>query len=202
MRHRHQYLCPWEEGPAGQRGWFLPALAVAAGAAGATAAIPAGMAAAGGMAAGVGTAGAVGSTGLLASLATPLMVAGTVGSTLSQIQQARGQASALRSEAKSIKYQSQFEERQARRQSRMLIGKQIATGAASGVDIATGSPLFMELDSVREAELEALNIRNQGRNAAASRKFGARMATRQIPGMILGGAANLARDSILSQWVK
>jgi len=205
MKDRHRVTCPltcpWDDPPAGRRGWFLPALAAIGGASGATAAIPAGMAAAGGMAAGVGTAGAVGSAGILSSLATPLMLAGTVGQTLSQIQQTRGQASALRAEAKSIKYQSQFEERQARRQSQMAIGKQVAMGAASGVDITSGSPLFMELDSVRQGELEALNIRNQGRNAANARKFGAKMETRKIPGQILGGVANLAGASMLSQWV-
>jgi len=135
--------------------------------------------------------------------------------TISEVQQARSQAKAFDAEAKSIKYQAQFEEKQSRRQSAMLIGKQIATGAAAGVDITSGSPLFMELDSVRQAELEALNIRNQGRNAAAGRKFAARMTRAQIPGIIMGGVAKLAgtgaqygqhqqsqeQSSMLSQWM-
>lgn len=141
-------------------------------------------------------------------LAAALMVGGQVGQMLSGIQQASGQAKAAKAEAKSIEAQTAFQEQQSRRQSRMAIGKMVAIGAASGVDITSGSPLFMELDSVRQAELDALNIRHQGALGAASKRFEARMAKARIPGIILGGVANTAgmlsaggSNSILSQWM-
>jgi hypothetical protein len=91
----------------------------------------------------------------------------------------------------------------------MLIGKQIAVGAASGVDITSGSPLFMELDSVKQAELEALNIRHQGALGSASKKFEARMAKARIPGIIMGGVAQAGGalaaggdKSVLAGWMK
>lgn len=191
--------------------FVIPAvIAAASAAASATAAaIPAGMATAGGMAAGVGTAGAVGGGSLLANAALLTSAVGAVGSTLSGVQQARGQARAATAEAKSIRQQSAFEEQQYRRTARMAIGQQVATGAASGVDITSGSPLFMELDSIRQAELEALNIRQQGKYGAASKRFEARMAKSRIPGIIMGGAAGVGQgltaggnNSILSQWTR
>lgn len=120
-------------------------------------------------------------------VAAALSVLGSVGSMLSGISQANAQAEGARAEAKSIEEQAAFQEGQSRRQSRMLIGKQIAAGAASGVDITSGSPLFMELDSVRQAELDALNIRHQGALGSASKRFEARMAKARIPGIIMGG---------------
>ena len=121
--------------------------------------------------------------------AAALSVLGSVGTMLSGISQANAQAKGARAEAKSIEEQAAFQEGQSRRQSRMLIGKQVASGAASGVDITSGSPLFMELDSVRQSELEALNIRHQGALGSASKKFEARMAKAKIPGIIMGGVA-------------
>jgi hypothetical protein len=141
--------------------------------------------------------------------AAALSVLGSVGTMLSGIQQANAQAKGARSEAKSIEEQAAFQEQQSRRQSRMLIGKQIAVGAASGVDITSGSPLFMELDSVKQAELEALNIRHQGALGSASKKFEARMAKARIPGIIMGGVAQAGGalaaggdKSVLAGWMK
>lgn len=145
----------------------------------------------------------------MAMLAAGLSVVGAIGGMLSSIQQVNAQAKGAKFEAKSIEEQAAFTERQSRRQSALAIGKQVATGAASGVDITSGSPLFMELDSVRQAELEALNIRHQGALGAASKRFEARMAKAQIPGIIIGGiskaaggfAGSTSGQSVLSGWM-
>lgn len=141
-------------------------------------------------------------------LPAALMFGANIGSMLSQIQQARAQAKGANAEAKAIQQQSAFEEQQSRRRSRMAIGQQVATSAASGVDITSGSPLFAELDSVRQAELEALNIRQQGKYGVAGKRFEARMATSRIPGIIMGGVAQTGSllsaggsNSVLSQWM-
>lgn len=128
----------------------------------------------------------------MAPIALALMAGSTVMQTISGITQANAQAKAANFEARSIEEQAAFQEQQSRRQSALAIGKQVATGAASGVDITSGSPLFMELDNVRQAELEALNIRHQGALGAASKRFEGRMARAQKAGIILGGVSKLA----------
>jgi hypothetical protein len=75
--------------------------------------------------------------------------------------------------------------------------------------VTSGSPLFMELDSVKQAELDALNIRHQGELGVASKQFQARMAKAQIPGIIIGGlskaggafAGSTYGQSVLSSWM-
>lgn len=131
-------------------------------------------------------------------LAAGLMGLGTVLQTVSEVQAANSRAKGARAEAKSIERQAAFTELQSRRQSAMAIGKMVATGAASGVDITSGSPLFMELDSVRQAELEALNIRHQGAQGAAAKRFEARMAKASRTGIIIGGATKLAGVAAMS----
>ena len=123
---------------------------------------------------------------------------GTVGGVISGITQANAQAKAAKAEARSIADQAAFDEQQYRRKASIAIGKQNAMGAASGLDITSGSPLFMELDNIRQAELDALNIRHQGALDVASKRFEARMAKAQIPGILLGGAAK--GGSLLSSW--
>src|SRR3989442_13522914 len=66
-------------------------------------------------------------------------------------------------------------DRQARRRSQLLLGKQRAIGAAAGVDISSGSPLALELDNVHEAEIEALSIRRVGTLQAMTLKYAANL---------------------------
>ena len=137
----------------------------------------------------------------LAAAAAVAAIVGTVATTAVTVQSSLQQASAAKAEAKSREQQAAFQEEQSRRQSQMLIGKQIAMGAASGVDVTSGSPLFMELDSVRQGELEAQNIRHQGALAVSSKKYEASMAMSRIPGTIVGGVASGA-STVLGNWVK
>jgi hypothetical protein len=74
-----------------------------------------------------------------------------------------------------------------RRRSTALIAKQKAAGAAAGLDISSGTPNELLLDSAYNAELNALNIRKQGRFNADYYKTQARRSKAQIPGMIFGG---------------
>lgn len=132
-------------------------------------------------------------------LAAAVMILGTVGQTISSVQAARGQARAASAEASSIQEAAASEETQFRRRAAQLLAKGRAIGAASGVDISTGSPLLLELDNARQAELEALNIRRTGQVGAAGRLFEADLARRSIFGTVLGGAARTG--SILSEWM-
>ncbi len=125
---------------------------------------------------------------------------GAAGSTLSGIQASRGQAKAADAEAKSLREQAAFDERESRQRARRVIAKGRAVGAASGVDIGSGSPLLLELESAREAELEAQAIRAGGRNRVAGKKFESRLARGRIPGQIAGGV--FKAGTALSQFLK
>lgn len=189
--------------------FLLPAALATAATAGPT------VATAGAMASAAGTAGALTTAGSLAaflpSLSTTLTVLGTGLSTLTAAKQAKGQAAALKSqasfakmEAKTIREQAEFDEGQLRRRASLLLGKQQAVGAASGIDITSGSSLFAELDNIKQIELEALNVRRRGQMAASSALFAggvastqARRARGNLPGIYLGGAAKAG--SVLSQ---
>jgi len=126
-------------------------------------------------------------------------VVGAIGQTISQVQASRGQAAAADAEAESIREQAAFEERESRQRSRRVIAKGRAIGAASGVDIGSGSPLLLELDSAREAELEAQAIKAGGANRIAGKRFESRLARGRIPGQIFGGFAK--GGTILSQFL-
>lgn len=136
----------------------------------------------------------------LSSVATGLSLAGIGGKTISDIQASRGQARAARAEARSLRESAVFEEGQFRKRAAQLLARQRAIGAASGVDISSGSPLTMMLDTAREAELEALSIRRSGEIGAEGKKLESRLARAKIPGQLFAGAAKTG--SILSEWLR
>jgi len=128
-----------------------------------------------------------------------LGILGSIGSTIANVQASDVQAKALDAEARSVKAQTEFEEEQQRRKNRLLLGQANAQAAASGIDISSGSPLLLELDRVKQTEIEALNIRRSGENKVAALNFQRRLVRRQIPFQILGGLAQ--GGSILSSYV-
>jgi hypothetical protein len=79
-------------------------------------------------------------------------------------------------EAESIRQSSEYEERQFRRRVSFLMGKQDAELAALGLDPTSGSPLLLSLDTARQAELEALNVRRAGAQASSAKEFEASLA--------------------------
>lgn len=123
-----------------------------------------------------------------------------------QEKAAKQEASFRTVEAESIRQSAVYEETQQRRRLALLLGKQSAITAASGFDPTTGSPLLMELDSVRQSEMEALNIRRTGAVGATGREFEARLARQragyygQSGGYAIAGGAVSAASSILGGW--
>lgn len=134
------------------------------------------------------------------TIAATTAVVGTAGQTIAGIQASRGQAKAARAEARSLRESAALEEGQFRKRAAQLLAKQRAIGAASGVDISSGSPLMIMLDSAREAELEALSIRRSGEIGAEGKKFESRLARGKIPGQ--AGAGIAKTGSILSEWLR
>ena len=128
-----------------------------------------------------------------------LQLAGTVGSTIANIRAANAQAAGLEYEARTLEDNAKFEARQERRRQRILQGQGNAIAAASGLDVTSGSPLLLELDRVRQGEIEVQSIKRAGGIAATTRRYGASLAKGSIPYSILGGAAQ--GGSILTQYM-
>ena len=144
------------------------------------------------------TTAAAAGAGTLGTIGTILQGVGALGALSAANNQAIGASRAAKTTAKTFKQNAAFEEAQARRLASMSMGSMVATSAASGVDVTSGSPLFMELDSARQSELDAMNIRRQGNLASQAKRFEARMARAQIPGNFLLAASR--GGSILSNW--
>ena len=148
------------------------------------------------------------------------MIAGLIGTVIStaistyaaysqaQAQQtaAKTEASYRNQEAESARQAAAYDERQQRRRMSLLLGKQSAIMGASGADPTTGSPLLMELDSVRQAELDALNIRRTGEVSAYGSEMQARNARQRAAwassqkGLAVAGGVASGASSILAQW--
>lgn len=139
----------------------------------------------------------------MAELAAGALVLGLAGSAVSAysgVQAAKAQAQAAEMEARSVENKSKFLETQQRRENKLIQGEANAITAASGVQLGSGSPLFMELDRIKQGELEALSIRQGGQVAAMGSRFGGEMAKRRIPSII--GDSVGQGGSILSTFIR
>lgn len=132
----------------------------------------------------------------------------SVSSANAQSEQADAQSAALEQQAKSQEDSAAYEERQFRRKAAFLLGKQSAIYGASGLDPSSGSPLLMELDTVRQTEMEAQNIRRGGDVAAASSRFESGLAkyrsnyySSTIGPNVVGGLTQ-GGSSILGGWMR
>lgn len=107
------------------------------------------------------TAGLFGAGGAVTAggIGTGLALGGTALSALSGVRSAEAGRQAAKAEAKQAEISAGIEERQARRRAAEIIGKQQNIAAGAGLSTTTGSPLEFMLDSAREAEIEAQNIR-------------------------------------------
>ena len=131
----------------------------------------------------------------------PFVIAGAqIFSTISQVVGAGESAKASENEARIAETQGLIEERNLRREHQRAIGKQRAQIGASGLELS-GSPLEVLLDSVREAEFDALTGRYGTKTQAEAARTRARQARGAIPGIIIGGAAKVAGGSgLMSNW--
>ena len=107
---------------------------------------------------------------------------------------ANAQAQANDNAAKVAETEASINEAAVRNQNKRLLGKQIAGNAANGVELS-GSPLDFTLDSLVDAEMEALTARYQGqtqgnnlRTQASMDRYSAKAAKTNG---YLGGAAAL-----------
>jgi len=125
---------------------------------------------------------------------------GMAASTVGSLQTVAEQRKMLKSEALSVEQQAAFDETQTRRQNKLFLGEANAVGAASGVDISSGSPLLHELDRIKQTEIEALNIRRAGENRVNAINFQRKLLKRQRVFEGIKGAAG--GGSILSSYAR
>ena len=125
---------------------------------------------------------------------------GMAASTVGSLQTVAEQRKMLKSEALSVEQQAAFDETQTRRQNKLFLGEANAVGAASGVDISSGSPLLHELDRIKQTEMEALNIRRSGENRVNAINFQRKLLKRQRVFEGIKGAAG--GGSILSSYAR
>lgn len=109
---------------------------------------------------------------------TALLVAGAGLEAFSQVTQGIAAKRAGKFQQQIERQNAAFElekahadELRSRRNSERVLSLQIATMAKSGFDITLGSPLLLFHDSVKEAELDALNIRASGQVRARDAKL-------------------------------
>jgi hypothetical protein len=112
-----------------------------------------------------------------------IAVLGVVTGTYAKVQQAEAEASmhgaiakAKMEEAKAAEDSAAAAEKAERRRVAHVIGKQRAVTGAAGVDLTAGSPLLQELDSTRQGEMGALNIRRTGQMISRGKQFEASLA--------------------------
>jgi hypothetical protein len=129
---------------------------------------------------------------ILAIVGATAAIAGTGIATVSAVKQSKTQAAIAEATAESYdidaenkKTAAEYEENQFRRRAALLMGKQSAIFAASGIDPSSGSPLLQMLDTVKEAEMEAQNIRRTGQIGESAARFGS-----QVQRSLAGGYGN------------
>jgi hypothetical protein len=127
----------------------------------------------------------------MAAAAAALQVVGAVGETAANVSASDVNAKGLDAQARSIDQQTTFDVTQEQRRNRLMLGKGIARGAASGVSISSGSPLLHELDRVKQASIQEQSIQRSGNINAANTRFASRMERRKIPFQILAGVTKI-----------
>lgn len=127
-----------------------------------------------------------------------ISIIGTTIQTVSQVQQANAEAAQDRSLAKQEIGFARTEEDINRRRSAQIIAKQQAGAAAAGLDIGSGTPLALLMDSAFNAEMNALQIRKRGEMSATFYKNRARQVKAQIPGLIFQGVTSAIGKGVSS----
>ena len=123
----------------------------------------------------------------MAVVAAVAAVAAAVVGTVSEISAAKASADQDEALAKQAVGAARTEEFADRRRSTQVIAKQQAGASAAGLDIDSGTPLELMMDSAFNAELNALQIRKKGEMESTFYKNRARQSKGSIPGIAFQG---------------
>lgn len=138
-------------------------------------------------------------------MAVPLLVAGTLVSAAGAISSGVQASAAANQQARAAEYNSTLSENQAtqafasgvqresaqRRSAAQTLGEQRAALGASGVDATGGSALDVQLQSTRNAELDALQTRYEG--VLTGQNYQSQAAMGQYQADTLRASGNAAR---------
>lgn len=134
----------------------------------------------------------------MAYVAGAMALLGTVIGTGSALASNKANAQASEQEAQNFEQSAALSERQFRRSAGLDAGKGRAIAAASGVRADAGSPLLLELDYAKQAEIEAQNIRRTGVIQAGAKRYEARLTNRS--NLFTGISGGMQGGSILSSF--
>lgn len=126
----------------------------------------------------------------MAELALGMGLVGSALTTNARVQSAKSNANLSEMEAQSLEQAAQYNAMQANRQHKLAQGSANAQVAASGVSVSSGSPLFMELDRVKQGALDVAAIKRSGDVAASGKRYEGQLYKSSIPGIYAGGVAS------------
>lgn len=124
----------------------------------------------------------------------PLQALGALGGSVAQLRSNIYNANVAKAERDATLQSAAYDEARYRRTAMQTMARARANMAAAGVSTTSGTPLLLELDSARQAELEALNIRRTGQIRALSYDTRTDYLTPLAQGLTKAG-------SILSGWI-
>jgi hypothetical protein len=142
-------------------------------------------------AAGAGIAGA------LSALGTLIGAAGSIASGISANNVAKYNAEVAQNNANAERQRAAYEADITRGRVRQVIGAQRAAGAASGLDVRSGTPIAVLGDTAKSGELDVLARLYQGESAAVAYENDARRMRAEGKAQQMGGFIN-AGTSLLS----
>lgn len=153
--------------------------------------------------AGIGSSGGVGIGSLLGAGSGLLGTISAVGQARYQAQVAANNQRIAEENARRASDQAQQQQLEADRETAAFIGAQESIQGASGLSIGGASQLRTRRSVQRLGRSDAINIRQQGNSTiqqflqeAENYRAEAKNAKAQIPGIILGGALNMASSLV------
>ena len=127
---------------------------------------------------------------------TATVIGATVFSAVGGAMSTEGAVNADRQNARNAMAVGYEKESMSRSDARREMATQVATLSMRGAALDSGSPLALQQESARNSELNALTIRSNAQNDAASYDYKASAAQQAMPfsvaGQLLGGASKLA----------
>jgi hypothetical protein len=134
---------------------------------------------------------ATGGSFLMSALPKAMLAGSSLLEGFGQSPSNKANAEISEAQAKQARLNAAYNERRQREVSNRMMGEQQARWGASGVAME-GTPLLFMADQAREAELEALAIRNEGKQASEMYKAEASQYKRAATSSLMGGLMSAA----------
>lgn len=140
---------------------------------------------------------AIGIGGILGVIGTAVSAAGSIAAGIQSQKVANYNAEVAQNNATAERQRASYEADITRGRVRQVIGAQRAAGAASGLDVRSGTPIAVLGDTAKSGELDVLARLYQGESAAVAYENDARRMRAEGKAAKIGGFIN-AGTSLLS----